>query len=91
MELNKQSSAEEVSKFLEDWINCFEDPIVRGEIAGNIFLNSHRYMQGLIVNFMLSTLYTLAKEECIDERNKPAIDLCRIVKKATKGEYQFYI
>ena len=92
MELNRQSSPEEVFGFLEDWFNTFESPIIKGQKVGKLFLdNSHRTVQGAFVNFLLSTMYTMAEEKYTDPRNKEAIELCQITKKATGERYQHLI
>jgi len=75
----RDTTPEDIAKLLKDWLNSYDRAELRGAKAGKQFLEEHRSLQGLVVNFMVSALVAMADGDT-DLRNAKAIELCRKVK-----------
>jgi len=84
----RDTTPEDIAKLLKDWLNSYDRAELRGAKAGKQFLEEHRSLQGLVVNFMVAALVAMADGDT-DPRNAKAIELCRKVKQIVdKSGYQ---
>lgn len=81
--LSKSLKAEDLVYLLDNWLNgkC-GSPFPTGVKMGKLFMETHRTLQGMIVNLCLGILCGLAETDSrwTDPRNEKAITLAKLVK-----------
>lgn len=82
--------AEQMGTLLVDWLNSYTSAIKSGETIGKIIDESHRTLQGLAVNMMVSALLQIGKDGYSDPRNQEAVATCSFIRNAvSSGQIKF--
>lgn len=95
--LSRSMKEEHLYALLDQWTNSYSSGLRRGERIGKMFQNSHRTLQGTLVNFALGLLKGIsdfseweekngwdeqeALERLTDPRNRTAVEAARKVVK----------
>jgi len=84
----KNLKTEDLAYILDSWINTNGSSAFKtGKELGQMFRETHRTLQGLLVNMCLGILAGISEQEYTDPRNQRAIQTAKeITRQVTEGE-----